>query len=1281
MSIEQEAVTLFYCYAHEDTALCTELETHLAYFKRQGQISNWSDRRIRAGQRWRQEIETHLTSANIILLLISPDFIQSDTCDARMEHAFAMAKAGQAQVVLVIVRPTIWEPPQHSRIVLLPESGQPITTWDNRDEGFTQVALNIGNLVRGLLSLPALPTTGFFSGSAEKLLDATQAEQSVGLAFVPRNPYKGLLPFTRKDVASFFGREDLISEILDKLHSQLSAAQQSEEPPLLTIFGPSGSGKSSMAMAGLLPSLQGGALSESERWIYLEPMVPGARPLESLVRVLAPRFPQRSLTSLQEDLSGTEARGLHQLVETLTNAEVPLVVLYIDQFEELFTQTLEQSERDHFVRLLITAITEARGNLLTILSLRADFLDRPMNQAPGLFRLMQRAQIPVLPLDHRALRDIIKKPAALPDVQLRFEDDLVGELLLEMHGQSGALPLLQFTLDRLFQQRQGQTLTLDAYHEMGGVKGALIQHAETTYATLPGDAHRAMTRVLFLSLIEPGELDQDYARRRAVLSELRLAEPEQTALLEKVAQAFTTARILTMTIREEQAIIEVSHEAVIHGWPRLAGWLREAYEDLYLRKRIREDATAWHKHGHSPTRLYHGDQLEEALRWKERSLLNGEEEEFLQSSQLEEKRQQSLNQQQNIRQQRRYRRRNVTIGLTGLGLAAAAAVTTGLIFHSNLSSPTPAPASPYIYRENTDAVYSVSWLQNGRSLASGSADKVLRIWDVASGRSLYRCVGHTDTIYSVAWSPDGLHLVSGSADRSIRIWESTHGLQQLLCTGHTDSVYSVAWSPDGQRLASASGDRSIRVWDASNGTVLFLCLGHTDNVYSVSWSPDGKRLASASGDQSIRVWDASNGHLLYKSTGHTDTVYSVSWSPDGQRLASASGDQTVRIWSASSGQQLILCAGHTDTVYSVAWSPHGKRLASASDDRSIRTWDTASGTPISHYRGHTATIECVIWSPDGNHLASASDDRSVRIWNSASKPGNDLLAYTGHTATVECVSWSPDGVYLASSSDDKVVQIWNASDGDTLLTYTGHKSVVETTGWSPEGHRMASASQDGAVREWKVASGRLLFRYTGHKGAVYGVAWAPDRQRIASASDDGTVRIWDTVKGEPLLTYTGHTGGVQSVTWSPDSTRIASAGFDQSVQIWDAADGKQRFRCAGHTSMVDSVAWSPDGKRIASASHDHSVRIWDASNGTPLLNYTGHTAAVECVTWSPDSKYVASASDDKTVQIWDTVNGHLSLLYTGHTEAVYSVSWSPEGQRLASASADLIVRVWLWMSD
>ena len=452
----------------------------------------------------------------------------------------------------------------------------------------------------------------------------------------PRNPYKGLRPFTQQDAADFFGREAVVEKVAELVSSLVTEQPARSSTRLLTILGPSGAGKSSLVMAGLLPQLQRGMLPGSDAWLYLDPMVPGKHPLESLVLMLAAQLPDRSLTSIRDDLEDEAARGLHQLCTHLLHIqrrEQPgaRVILLVDQWEELFTQTESEDERQRFIQLLLTACSEPRGPLLVLLTLRADFYDRPM-QYPELFRLIDTQHLSLLSIEPGDLRRVVEQPAALSDVQVTFEGDLVNRLLSDVQGQVGALPLLQFTLDQLFQRRNGRQLTLSAYRELGGVKGALTRQAEETYAALPSEEHRKLARALFVRLIDPGATEQDTTRRRAALLEFTLAEASQTRLLQEVADAFIVVRLLTTNEIAGTTTIEVSHEALIREWPRLAGWLREARDDIRLQQTISKDAAEWERRNKPGDRLYRGSQLKESRAWARRNTPSGHEVAFLRAS-------------------------------------------------------------------------------------------------------------------------------------------------------------------------------------------------------------------------------------------------------------------------------------------------------------------------------------------------------------------------------------------------------------------------------------------------------------------------------------------------------------------------------------------------------------------------------------------------------------------------------------------------------------------------
>jgi hypothetical protein len=454
------------------------------------------------------------------------------------------------------------------------------------------------------------------------------------LDFEPRNPYKGLHAFTREDRADFFGRHTLVQELLARLREQISSPPASSEASVarfMAIVGPSGSGKSSVVMAGLLPALQEGALPGSEQWIYLNPLVPDKDPLSALAHLLAPYFPEKDRQAIREVLMREGGFGLHQLGLNLMSQPETRVVVTIDQFEELFSSDIAEPERRHFIEVLVTATTEPRGPVLVLLTLRADFYDRPFAY-PALGRLIQQQQCAVLPMSLDELCEVIERPALLPDVRLTFDEDLVGDLLFDMRGQPGALPLLSFALEQLFHHRRDHRLTRYAYQEIGGVRGALSQHAEATYAALPSEAHRRRARTLFLRLVQPGGRGQNPLLRRADASEFVLEGTEQTQMLRQVIDAFTTARLLTSARVMGTSALEISHEALLREWPRLALWVREAREDMQLQQAISHDVREWERRGKPKDRLYRGSQLKESLAWQERNTASGAEAAFLRAS-------------------------------------------------------------------------------------------------------------------------------------------------------------------------------------------------------------------------------------------------------------------------------------------------------------------------------------------------------------------------------------------------------------------------------------------------------------------------------------------------------------------------------------------------------------------------------------------------------------------------------------------------------------------------
>jgi transcriptional regulator with XRE-family HTH domain len=597
-------------YADSEKAVVTRLKTVL----QQRGLPLWSSRHLgRQGLgQPRKALGEAIRAAQMILLIVSPEARSS----RHVREALEIARMYQRPVCAVWIEGENWQE-------CLPTDEQDLPmALDARNSD--DVSL-LEELVTPLQHNEPGPETTAASGLGEAQEEEAESR--------PRNPYKGLQAFRPQDQHDFFGRDALIDTLTSTLASTLQTALSGKpHARLLAIIGPSGSGKSSVMMAGLLPRLQQGGIAGSEAWIYLDLMVPGSHPIESLALALAERLPDRSLLSIRQDLEEDSARGLHQLGITLTHGRSTRVLLCIDQFEELFTQTSTQEEREHFLELVVTALSEPRGPIIVVLTLRADFYDRMLSSSM-LFPLMEEHRGAVPPLNVHELRMVIEQPAGLPDVQVTFERDLVGDLLFEMQGQAEALPLLEFTLDQLFERRCDHQLMREAYHEIGGVKGALVRQAESSYASLPSEEYRRLARILFLRLIEPGTTEHDTTRRRAARSELELSDPKDTVLLEEVSEAFVRARLLTSMAVAGTAVLEVSHEALIREWPRLASWLHEAREDILLQQTISEDASNWRERGKTRDRLYRGSQLVEAKAWARRNSPSRNELAFLRASQ------------------------------------------------------------------------------------------------------------------------------------------------------------------------------------------------------------------------------------------------------------------------------------------------------------------------------------------------------------------------------------------------------------------------------------------------------------------------------------------------------------------------------------------------------------------------------------------------------------------------------------------------------------------------
>jgi WD40 repeat protein len=463
---------------------------------------------------------------------------------------------------------------------------------------------------------------------------------------------------------------------------------------------------------------------------------------------------------------------------------------------------------------------------------------------------------------------------------------------------------------------------------------------------------------------------------------------------------------------------------------------------------------------------------------------------------------------------------------------------------------------------------------------------------------------HDGFVRSVAFSPDGNSVASGSTDHTVRVWDATTGVQ-ILPALHGDNtlVYAVAFAPNGTRIISGSGSGAIRIWNSSTGSqICSPLLGHEREVWAVAFSPDGTRIVSGSGDKTIRIWDASSGaEILPALRRHENSVRTVAFFPDGTRIVSGSDDHTIRVWDASSGLEVLApLRGHDGIVRSVAVSPDGTRIVSGSHDNTIRIWDATSGAELRPaLRGHHRTVNSVTFSPDGQRIASGSRDHTIRVWN-AQQGTRPLLVLRGHDLSVMSVSYSPDGSWIVSGSRDKTVRVWHTRMGDTNVPR--HKYVVRDIAISMDGTRVVSGSNDKTIRIWDARSGAEVGPVLrGHKDSITSVDISRNKSKIVSGSLDSTVRVWNARSGNELLApLCGHDDIVVSVAFSPDGRLIVSGSRDKTIRVWNVDTGAEAISPISE-HFVRSVAFSPDSARIMSGSRrkGKSYNVWDA-NGVRL---------------------------------------------------------------------------------
>ncbi|MBV9489066.1 MAG: hypothetical protein JO069_04985, partial [Verrucomicrobia bacterium] len=1112
------------------------------------------------------------------------------------------------------------------------------------------------------------------------------------------NPFRGLQIFDFEHAPIFHGRTKAIGEVLEALNEQ-SRAQR----PFVLIVGASGSGKSSLVCAGVLPLLtqpetiegiglwrraitrpgaggrDGDCFDALAAALLEPPALPALQDPESrnVVRDLAAELRQHSesvalrardaLDHVAREWKIQQSHALEERERQLRAAgrpddadlarqqrerlelPKPRLALVVDQFEELFTTGFSPEVRQKYISAIAGLVRS--GRVFILATLRSDFYPS-YQQFPELIELTQpRGKVDLRRPTSYEIGNMIWLPAEAAGLQ--FEHEPVTGQRLDQALRDGAsatpesLPLLEHVLSLLYEAqcaRSDGLLRWSDYRELGELKGALARHAEAVFGTLQPHEQRAFSLVMRY-LVTLGQGEEEVPNRRTVPYRDFVAvdgiDPEQKAGAKGFIDLFIKERLLVAdTDPQGEVTVSVAHEALLREWHRVKEWLSENREFLRMRDRLDASLRLW------------------LSRAKQRDDLLGPGLPLAEGEKLVKEFKPSLSREQidyvsaSIAERRRRRRVQERIRYAVMAAISALAIVAGVQWlraeRQRRSAARALASEAQVTAKLQEQLRQASWAsfnQAERQFQSGEWQEAIALLARA-----------------VRFNP--ANQVASERFFHELIVHREKALPRLIATfTHRGLVHVAAFSPDGARILTASADNTAKLWEAASGK-LIASFGHQGMVNAAAFSPDGTRILTAGADHRVKLWEAASAKLI-ASFDHQDEANEATFSSDGKRILTASADKTAKLWDAASGE-LLASFGHQGTVYHAAFSPDGTRVLTASRDKTARLWEAASGKLLASFE-HQDTVTTAVFSPDGTRILTASWDKTAKLWDAAS---GKLLASFDHQDKVVYAAFSYDGVRILTAGWDKAARLWDAASGKLLASF-GDRSSLDSAVFSPDGTRILTAGWDNTAKLWKATSGNLPASLD-HQDAVNNAVFSPDGARILTASADHRAKLWDATSGKLLVSF-AHQDGVNAAAFSPNGARILTASADHRARLWEAASGKL-LGSFDHQDEVNHAAFSPDGARILTASADNTAKLWEASSGRLIASFE-HQANVYQGVFSPDGTRILTASWDNTARLWDATSGKL-LASFAHQDAVNHAVFSPDATRILTASADKTAKLW-----
>ena len=1133
-----------------------------------------------------------------------------------------------------------------------------------------------------------------------------------------RRPFPGLRPFEPDEHDLFFGRGDQIDDLLARL----------EDHRFVAVVGASGSGKSSLVRAGLLPSLDGGFLSDSGTDWRMVIMRPGEDPFSRMAAALHEAIGDDGGDEDANAAAFTEAtlrsgpRGLAEAIQDLALPAETSVLVLVDQFEEIFRfrhrrrsrgqaadsgtvyrDDVDRNDATAFVNMLL-ATTGSELPVYVVLTMRSDFLG-DCDAFHGLPEAINDSQFLVPRLRRDQIRDTIIGPLHLFDA--RAEEGLVNRILNEIGSDPDQLPLMQHLLLRMWtrelQMPGERVLEVSDYVAIGGLEDALSRHADEAYDELGDPGSKRVAELMFRCLCDRSA-EARSTRRLVTVAEVAAVAGVGPDKVKDVARVFLRPdRSFLMTSPRGEltpaTTLDISHEALIRQWSRLSDWVSREAQSAAKYRRLLETARLW-KEGKAS--LLVSPELDIALDWKDHqrptkawaSRYGGgfaHSMEFLDSSVAEQHA-------QTERRQRDARHRKLFLGSI-LAVVTSLMIAAGFLW---LRSRAQATALNEVFIESQLSLGTAS-IQHGRmgdglarywsayenttpdQPARRTALSLIASWSHVAGRPLV----HDGPVRKVAFSGDGRSVLTVT-NNTVRFWDPETGEPRVeTITREGDSWQAIAVSPDATTVLVAHND-SAQIHDVRTGMPTGKPFVHGENISTVTFSDDGSTVVTR-GEKHTRFWKTQTGEQYGPEWQNKSRAFAIS--PDGNTFIESVPDSGATAIDLDSGE--ITTKLRFGTADFLAVSPDGMtgiKIGSSSgsgleigmnSDALTRLWFTGSlepkGTAILHWN-----IKTVVFSPDSRFVLTGSADNTARIWDTLS--GEPIGLPLHHEGTVVAAAFGPDGETVLTGSADNTARLWDVSTGQPLSFPLRHKGTVDSVAFSDDGQTLLTGSVDGVARLWPVHSHKLAEAH--QLSATYG-------------SNGETMSLFAFDYGNYFNVRTGELGGgmalgvERAAAFSPDRSMVLTA-LHNTVYLWDTDSGSERnpevpneadsgtivggrslpLRASfPHENEVVAASFGPHGRTILTASGQH-VKLWDVQHAASPTHEFQLNSPILAAAISPDGNHIVTGGTDNSARLRDITSVEPVEIRLPHDDDVTAVAFSPDGRLVATGSADDTAAIW-----